>query len=191
MRKGSRCKVEPIRSRRSIEIISAMLKNRPRDHCLFIMGINTNLRASDLVAITAGKVRGKKVGDVFEIREKKTGKVRFVTMNRPMHEAIESLLSSRHFLNRDPIFWSRKGGAIGTKTVYRMVKRWCGDVGLQGNYGAHTMRKTWGYMQRTVHHVDIEKLMDCFNHASPRTTLRYLGIEREEIRDVFLNPIGG
>ena len=66
-RPGSTIKVEPIRSLKDIKLIRRLLADKPRDECLFTLGINTNLRASDLVRITAGQVRGLKEGDEIEI----------------------------------------------------------------------------------------------------------------------------
>ena len=73
---GSRIKVEPIRELKDIKAIKRLLADSPRDLCLFTFGINTNLRASDLLQITAGMVRGLKAGDEIELKERKTGKVR-------------------------------------------------------------------------------------------------------------------
>lgn len=41
--------------------------------CLFTLGINTNLRASDLLRITAGMVRHLEAGDELTLKEQKTG----------------------------------------------------------------------------------------------------------------------
>jgi hypothetical protein len=61
---GSKIKVEPIRKKKDIEAIKKLLANKPRDLALFTIGINTNLRASDLLQITAGMVRHLKPSDV-------------------------------------------------------------------------------------------------------------------------------
>ena len=59
-----------------------MPANRPRDLALFTIGINTNLRASDLLRLKVGQVKDLKVGDAVEIKEKKAGKVRQITLNK-------------------------------------------------------------------------------------------------------------
>lgn len=46
-KKGSSIRVEPIKKAKDIKSIKRLLKDRPRDLCLFVTGINTNLRASD------------------------------------------------------------------------------------------------------------------------------------------------
>ena len=70
------------------------------------------------------------------------------------------------------------------------VKRWTSDINLKGNYGAHTLRKTWGYVQRTVYGVGFELICKRFNHSSPSITMRYLGIEDKEVQDLLMNEVG-
>ena len=54
--KGISKKVDPITELKDIISIKKCLSDNPRDLCLFTVGINTNLRASDLVRITVGMV---------------------------------------------------------------------------------------------------------------------------------------
>jgi hypothetical protein len=51
-KKGDKIKVEPIKSEKDIRNIKKHLVDKPRDLAIFILGINTNLRASDLLKIT-------------------------------------------------------------------------------------------------------------------------------------------
>ena len=41
------------------------------------------------------------------------------------------------------------------------MKQWCQDVGLRGNFGSHTLGKTWGY-QRRMQGAAIPLLMEAF-----------------------------
>jgi integrase len=95
--KGSSIKVEPIRDLKDIKLIKKLLADNPRDLCLFVLGINTNLRASDLCRITVKNVRDLKEGDDFAIKEKKTGKAKRITANRAVVEAIQALLSAGQY----------------------------------------------------------------------------------------------
>lgn len=54
IQKGSIVTVEPVRNQKDIKAISRLLKSRPRDHLLWIMGINNGIRANDLVRIKYG-----------------------------------------------------------------------------------------------------------------------------------------
>lgn len=70
-------------------------------------------------------------------------------------------------------------------TVSTMVKTWCRHVGLKGNYGSHTLRKTWGYWQRLERGTAVPLLMEAFGHATQQQTLAYLGIQAEEIAQIY------
>jgi integrase len=185
---GSKIKVEPIRRKKDIDAIKKILANKPRDLALFTIGINTNLRASDLLQITAGMVRHLKPVDDLEINEKKTKKPRRVTLNRACIEAIQKLLASRQYQDNEPLLMGQRG-LLTVPSINRLVKGWCKEINLKGNYGSHTLRKTWGYHQRVTFGTDLPRLMMCFNHSTQRQTLDYLGIQPEEIKDVYANEL--
>jgi integrase len=65
--KDSQTKVDPIKSIKDIKSIKKLLKNNLRDYAIFIIGVNTNLRASDLVNINVGHVQILKPGEVKAI----------------------------------------------------------------------------------------------------------------------------
>jgi integrase len=186
--KGSQIKVEPIRKKRDIQSIKLMLSDSPRNQALFTIGINTNLRASDLLGIKAGQVRDLRPGDSIQIKEKKTGKFRVVTLNRTCIQAIQKLLASSLYDDNDPLFVGQRG-PLTVPSVSRLVKSWCRAINLRGNYGSHSMRKTWGYHQRVTFGTDIPRLMVCFNHSTQRQTLEYLCIQADEIKDVYGNEL--
>jgi len=78
--KGSSIKVEPIRHKKDIQLIKKLLADNLRDSAIFTLGINTNLRAGDLLRITVGQVRHLRPGEHFSVRENKTGKPRDITI---------------------------------------------------------------------------------------------------------------
>ena len=51
-----------------------------------------------------------------------------------------------------------------TGSVTALVKKWCRLINLDGNYGSHTLRKTFGYIQRTKYGVSFEVLCKRYNH---------------------------
>ena len=188
---GQVIRVEPIRSVQAIEKIKRVLRDIPRDLALFVFGINTNLRAIDLVSLRVGLVQDLSAGDHFILREKKTGKIRRITINRTVFSALQGWLL--HYKPTDDsacLFPSKKTGhPLKVPTLNNMVKSWCQQAGLQGNYGSHTLRKTFGYIHRTVHKTDLPTLMVMFNHANQRQTLDYLCIQPEEIHEAYLKEI--
>jgi integrase len=186
--RGSQIKVEPIRRKKDIQSIKKLISDSSRDQALFTIGINTNLRASDLLSIKAGQVRDLKPGDSIQMKEKKTGKFRMVTLNKACIQAIQKLLDSAPHKNVDPLFLGQRG-PLTVPSVHRLVKSWCRAINLKGNYGSHTLRKTWGYHQRVTFGTDIPRLMICFNHSTQKQTLDYLCIQPQEIRDVYENEL--
>lgn len=65
--------VEPIRDKRKIELVKVILKkNDFRDYMLFLMGINSGLRISDILKLKVSDVRGKQY---IEVKEQKTDNI--------------------------------------------------------------------------------------------------------------------
>ena len=188
-KKGSTIKVEPIKKLKDIKAIKKLLANKPRDLALFTIGINTNLRASDLLRLRVAKVKDLKAGDTVEIKEKKTGKARRITLNKTCIKAIKNLLDLKLYHDNDHLFQSQRRHVLTVPSVHKLVKSWCNEINLKGNYGSHTLRKTWGYHQRVTFGVDLPRLMVCFNHSTQRQTLDYLCIQPEEIKDVYENEL--
>ena len=191
-KKGSCIKVEPIREINDVKLIREMLAGRPRDLLLFTLGINTNLRASDITALTVGQVRHLQPLQDLELRERKTKKLRRISLNKSVTDAIAGFISTlpAEVPSSHPLFPSQRSDrALTVPTVSRMVKGWCKRAGLRGNYGSHTLRKTWGYHQRVTFGVDIPSLMVCFNHSNQRQTLDYLCVQPDELREVYSHEL--
>ena len=183
--------VEPIRDPRKVAAIKKMLRGQdhPRDYLLFVMGVNTALRIGDLLQLRIGDVLDER-GEIVEfihLREQKTGKAKRVKLNKPVQEALRYYFSRVPGADPDaPLFPSlRSGKPLDRTQVWRLINNWCEAVGLtQGRYGAHTLRKTWGYMARRYHGIPIELIQAKLGHSSPAITRRYIGITGDEIENV-------
>jgi integrase len=181
---GSVLKVEPIRDKRAIGRIKKLLRDQPRDLCLFVVGMNTAFRANELLSLKVGQVRSLQVGDVLSVKQSKTGKFRQVTVNNAVVEAIALHLAANPLSDDEPLFKGKRGG-LTVPTVSTMVKTWCENGGLRGSYGSHSLRKTWGYWQRVERGTAVPLLMEAFGHATQQQTLAYLGIQAEEIAQIY------
>lgn len=193
-KKNSHISVEPLKALKDIKSIKKLLAGKPRDLAVFVLGINTNLRAGDLLSITVDQVIDAKPGDEIHLKESKTSKARRITLNKSVVDAIQAhikaMQSKKGFNPTGPLFLSQRGDkALAVSSLSRLVKSWCKDINLKGNYASHSLRKTWGYHQRVTFNVGIPELMTCFNHSSQRQTLDYLCIQPEEIRDVYMNEL--
>jgi len=187
-KKGSSIIVDPIRTRKEIRKIKKKLEIKPRDLLLFTLGINNGLRISDLLGLKVEDVIDLKPKETLKIKERKTGKLNILMMNGSSHKALQKFIEATSPKDEDPLFKSKKtGNALSVPYASQLIKSWC--KGLKGNYGSHTLRKTFGYIQRTEFCVGFEVLAKRFNHSSPGITMRYLGIEDKEVSGILLNEI--
>lgn len=193
-KKGSRIEVEPLRREKDIKAIIQLLSGHPRDHLLFVMGINNGIRVGDLLNIKVGDVRYLKPGQVHQITESKTKKKNVVVINKSVRKALDTYFSNStsQIENHHYLFRSRKGEnfPLSVQAVHGLVKKWTQTINLKGNYGTHTLRKTWGYQQRTKYGVGFDVIAKRFNHSDPKTTMTYLGIEDKEVHSILMNEIG-
>ena len=188
--KGDRIAVDPIRNLDDIKAISKILSDSPRDHLLFTMGINNGLRATDLLKLKVKDVKRLKAGESITIRESKTGKTNILMVNKTISKSLQNFLSRTTATDDDFLFKSRKGnGPLQSQAVSKMVKAWTRAINLQGNFGAHTLRKTWGYHQYYTFKTDLSSLMAAFNHATQKQTAEYLDLQLNEAENLFANTL--
>lgn len=192
-KKGSHIEVEPIRNEKDIKAVSDLLSGKPRDLLLFTMGINNGIRAGDLLKLKVGDVRYLKSGQVHQIIESKTKKKNIVVVNKPVRKTLDQYLSKGKYKDdRDFLFQSRKGqnSSLSVQAVHALINKWTNAINLKGNYGTHTLRKTWGYHQRVKFGVGFDVIAKRYNHSDPKTTMVYLGIEDKEVHSILMNEIG-
>lgn len=149
--KGGAIWVEPIRDLKAIRHIKSLLKDRSRDLCLFTLGINTAYRANELLSLNVGHIMIAKQGSRLTIKQSKTKEYRTAYLNAVCIKSIQQWLvqhPSPSLIMQ--LFPSRKRNrqtgcyqALQVSTLTAMVKGWCYEVQLNGNYGSHSLRKTW------------------------------------------------
>lgn len=194
--------VDPISNPADIQIAKEYFLNRAvrysnnpnniRDYALFVVGINSARRIGDIVTL--------KVSDLFypdyswrkywSIKEQKTKKPIKILINDSVKTAVSMLLSSMKNHTMDTyLFQSREGinQPIETRSVHHILKEMSKMTGLDKKYniGTHSMRKTWARNYYVNHPTEIVKIQKALNHSSPGVTLRYIGIEQEEMNEMF------
>lgn len=187
-KKGSKITVDPIRDLDDIEAIKRLLENSPRDYLLFVMGINNGLRAGDLLKLRVGFFRNVREGDKIPIREEKTGKPQEIIINKSVKKALTKYFAQSGLNDDDYLFKSKKGKnrPMTVSSVNALVKSWCKMIKLKGNYGSHTLRKTFGYILRRKYGVGWDIITKRLNHDNPSVTKRYLGIQDDEVNGVIM-----
>lgn len=179
-------KVEPIRSKEKIEKMKTeLIKRGYRDYLLFVMGINTGLRISELLRLQVADVENR---SHIIIREKKTDKRKKFLINSRLKEDLEKFTASMG--PEEYLFQSQKGSnkPISRVQAYRILNTAAEKLGIE-SVGTHTLRKTFGYFHY-LEYKDIALLQELFNHSSPSITLDYIGINQDTmdrtIEDFYL-----
>jgi|tagenome__1003787_1003787.scaffolds.fasta_scaffold20989892_16 integrase len=171
--------VQPLREYNQITDMKWALKRfcGERDYILFLLGINTGLRVSDLLNLKIKDVKKKKK---VVVKEGKTEKPRTIHLNNIYHDVNDyiKILGGSEWL-----FPSRKGDKpISRIQAYRQLNKAARMVDITDGIGTHTMRKTFGYWYYKETR-DIASLQRILNHSHPEITLRYIGITDEEIEN--------
>jgi len=174
--------VEPIRSKKQIDNIKQYLKNyNLRDYLLFVLGINSGLRISDLLLLTLDDIKDK---DRIIIREKKTGKIKDFPLSDTCKKAIQEYLKNTKITD-GWLFKSKKGHQpISRVQAYRIINKAARAIGMKEAIGTHTLRKTFGYWAYK-NGVDVTRIQKLLNHSAPNVTLAYIGITKDELDNVY------
>ena len=181
--------VQPIRDLKQIDTIKKLLKQQNmRDYCLFVLGINSGLRISDLLKLRISDVSEKgKVKNRIRLREKKTNKFKDFPISDNAKRAINEYLKTRTIVENEPLFISRKNkGFLMRQRAYWILNEAARSIGIKEKIGTHTLRKTFGY-HAFKNGYDIEIIQKLFNHSSPSVTLRYIGITQDNLDDVYMS----
>jgi integrase len=183
--------VEPIRDVEKIKAIKRLLRCQ-RDVLLFVMGINTALRVSDLLRLTIADVTDPKghVLDAVVLREKKTGKEKSFPINSSVKKELKTCLEERkNYEPSDPLFPSRKQGGgkpIDRRRAWTILNAAGRLVGLT-RIGTHTLRKTFGYHVFHRSGGNLALVQKLLNHSSSGDTLRYIGIDKDQMDAAYLD----
>jgi Site-specific recombinase XerD len=186
--------VEPIKNTKDISKIKQYLigKENKRDYMLFVAGINVGLRAGDLLKLKIDDViHDGKIVDKVIIYEEKTDKKREFELNKSAKDAIRLYLDTINIVETDAyLFKSRKGdGALTVESAHKIIKTTLRELNIKGNYGTHSLRKTFAYHiyinNIRTNPTIINTLQKMLNHSSASVTLRYIGITKEVVSDVY------
>jgi len=184
--------VEPIRSIKKIrKMISHMeSKYSKRDALLFRMGINTILRVGDILSLRYCDVFDEN-GDFRRyliLNEQKTKKEKKVSLNTKIRREINSYCRHFELGSDDYIFFSYRTpeSPLDRIQAWRILKKAAKECGIE-NFGTHSMRKTLAY-QIYKETKNLALVMHMLNHQSSKQTMRYIGINQDEMDNVYKNP---
>lgn len=172
--------VQPIKNEEKIEQMKQALRKKSyRNYMIFILGITTGLRISDLIKLKVKDVRDK---EHICLCEKKTGKRKKVLISPMLKRDLKDYIKDKD--DDEYLIKSRQGdnNHLSRTSVYYILRDAASECGIK-EVGTHTLRKTFGYRfyQKSK---DVAILMYLFNHSSQAVTLRYIGIEQSSLDEV-------
>jgi len=173
--------VDPIREKSEIKKMKDLMlqDGNIKLALLFITGVNTGLRISDLLSLTHEKMQET----TAIITEKKTGKTRKITWDAVSKEItrLYNLLdqTTGYVFKSDSNNVKNLNRAWTKDHVGRALKSYAKKAGVKGNISTHSMRKSFGYHFYFYSGKDIVMVQKLLNHTSQAITLRYIGIEQE------------
>ena len=167
--------VEPIRDIELVnDIADYLIARNERDYVMFVFGIYSGLRISDILKL---RVRDVKDKEYIYLREEKTNKEKRFVIHEDLREVIKEYIKDKE--DYEYLFKSRKGlnSPITREHAYRILNNAAKAFGLE-SIGTHTMRKTFGYFlyQETKDAVAIKEIL---NHSDISITLRYIGVNQD------------
>ena len=166
-----------------------------RNKMLFLIGINSSLRASDLITLKWNFFLNedgtfKELNSLQPKKTKKTGKYVKLFFNNAVKKAITNYLEDYPVVDmNDYLFKSREGDShITANSLGRIIKSAANEVGIDKNICSHTLRKTFGFW--AYHNAEDKNnaliiLQKIYNHSSPAMTSKYIGLTDDEMSDVF------
>ena len=150
--------------------------------CLLIeFGCKTLLRYSDLSRIQWNDIIGK---DTLILNEKKTGKRRMISIGKTLRESIETSYNELKHPNKEELVFQ-----YTLQHTNLLLKEGAKDVKIRNkNISTHSMRKSGSrFIWENNGHSDeyLIKLSSILNHSSTFITRKYLGISKEEIKNIY------
>ena len=158
-----------------------------RNRGLFMLGVSTGGRISELLSLTIGDVWQNRaaVTDLLYTKRIVKGKEtsRAVPVNRDGRRSIDELVNwhRRHYgsiASKRPLFPSRhKSGTVPMhrQTAHAILKTAFIEAGLNGHIATHSLRKS--FAQRLYDKTsDIYMVQELLGHKNISTTQKYLGV---------------
>ena len=179
--------------------------DRYRDYALFMTGLSTGLRISDLVRLDVKHVYDTNLSQfrkVIDINEKKTGKSTISNLDEMVITESMTMALTKYFDHikwdihpDDPLFKSDRMSKDGTFYLsecqgWRIVKQATEDAKVDVKAGSHTLRKTFLNIANAVgttarlgngNGMVLSDVMVLARHSKITTTLRYTSLMKSRL----------
>ena len=173
-----------------------------RNRTLFLLGLNTGARISELLALNEGDAwKYKRPVETIYFQKRHTkGKLvgRQITIKSGAQQAIFELIKWKRQQKESkaldaPLFVSRQGGRLKRKQAHNIFSDAFDACELPGQVTTHSLRKTFANHVRFAHRRlrltvlrasggNIKVLQELLGHKHLSTTEAYLSAEEDELR---------
>src|SRR5215470_16573591 len=163
------------------------MQGRLRELAMFNLGIDSKLRACDLLSLRVQDVcHGERVGARAIVLQQKTQRPVQFEISPQAREAVEAWIRRAGLTSDSYLFPSRVRGSphLGTRQYARILDGWVAEIGLdQVAYGTHSIRRTKPTLiyRRTKNLRAVQLLL---GHTKLESTVRYLGIEVDDALEI-------
>lgn len=167
-----------------------------RDRALFILGIKTGFRISEILSLRVKDVwNGGEVVDRVTVQRrnmKKKIEGRTVLLNLEAKKALAAWVEELHedgFSKPNTyLFQSRKGRnrPISPVQAYRILQKAFETNQMAGRLGTHAMRKTFAERIYQALKGDLVKTQRALGHKNINSTVSYLSFREEEIDQAIM-----
>ena len=154
-----------------------------RDLALFNLGLDSKLRAWDLVSLRVADITvGTRVASRATVFQRKTQRPVQFELTEHTRDALSAWIAAKQLRTPDYLFPSRARPSmpLSRRQYGRIVDKWITSIGLDpAGYGTHTMRRTKPTLiyRRTKNLRAVQLLL---GHTKLESTVRYLGIEVDD-----------
>src|SRR5262245_27721173 len=163
--------------------VRLQMQGRLRELAMFNLGIESKLRARDLVRLRVRDVcHGDRVAARAIVMQQKTGRPVQFEITPATRETVEAWIRQAGLKPDGYLFPSRVHASphLGTRQLARMMDGWVAEIGLDPlAYGTHSIRRTKPTLiyRRTKNLRAVQLLL---GHTKLESTVRYLGIEVDD-----------
>ncbi len=151
--------------------------------CLLTLGIDTMLRASDLLRMRVRDIRDERgnIRTTLVLKQQKTRYPVYPVLTASAQLACKKWLAESGKHHDDFVFAPKdraSGQPISDSWYRRLVKRWAAEIGLPPEqYSTHSLRRTKPLFLYHVKRVDITHISQLLGHNDPRATAHYLRLD--------------
>lgn len=164
-----------------------------RNRMLFVLGLKTGFRVSELLSLTVADVirpDGEIAETVAVSRKNMKGKVsgRTVALHHDARRVIDLWRKSCPLDVFDDgfLFAGPSGNPISRIQAWRILTDAYKAAGLHGKLGTHAMRKTFANRVFTKLNRDLVRTQKAMGHVSMSSTVSYLAFADSEVDDAIL-----